>query len=480
MKIGKRPLDSTYAESIKPVRNQMRRYTYQSLLDAILVYLNIQSTGSRLKDLQRLPWVAERLAIWLFADKTYEYGSQIANEQDLKRLIDLAWNAADKGYGSGNPIKQIGLSVRQVFLPQIPYQQTLYAYSYGLQLYLIKKLPPNSKLRKFLNEKDEMAIEDYFEVALLYWTHSATSKPWFNEHFVSSLTNAFSTNIQERFIHSITHKLEDFQELCRARTIQIDEWFQPTYFYKTPCIWQSGAAVPFGPQTLRRYFDTLIADWIAESNRTDLRQDFDALVESYVAETLRRGQITFIGEKEIKQLVNGGRLVDFMIEDSSSVVLLEVKNKVLSQAVPASRDPLELVSSLKATVVKAQSQLADAESSLKLLAHYKNKTFHRVIVTSNDLWLSSAELLSDKEASSTKTWLLSLRELDMLTEVAKTKAWSVGEFFARFEENQKDSLSATFSIEAYLERMHLKPERLPSHIRKEVENLFGNIKTRLD
>ena len=83
VQIGKRPLDFTYAESIKPIRNRIRRYSYQSLLDAILVYLNMPSTSSGVKDLQRLPWVAERLAIWLFADKAFEYGSQIATGQDV-------------------------------------------------------------------------------------------------------------------------------------------------------------------------------------------------------------------------------------------------------------------------------------------------------------------------------------------------------------------------------------------------------------
>ena len=458
----------------------MRRYSYQSLLDAILVYLNMPSTSSGVKDLQRLPWVAERLAIWLFADKAFEYGSKIATEQDVKRLVDLAWNAADKGYGKGNPIKQLELFVRQAILPQAPYQQTLDAYAYGLQLYLIKKLPLNSKLRKFLDEKAGMPIEEFFEVALLYWAHSAASKPWYNEKFVSDLANVFSADTQMRLLKSITHRLEDFQELCSARTIQIDEWFQPTYFYKMPCIWHHGAAVPFGPQTLRRYFDTLIADWIAQTNRTDLRQDFDALVESYVAETLHRRQIAFTSEKDIKKLVKSGEVVDFLIEESDSVVLLEVKNKVLSQAVPASRDPLELASRLKATVVKAQSQLAAAEASLKLLSKCKNKKFYRLIVTSNDLWLSSAELLSDQETNNSKTWLLSLRELDMLTEIVVTKPLSIGAFFLSFEENQKNSLTATFSIEAYLERMCLKPERLSSHIRKVVENLFDKIQARLD
>ncbi len=479
MQIGKRPLDAMYAESIKPIRNQMRRYDYQSLLDVMLVYLNAPSTRSREKDLKRLPWVVERLAIWLFADKTYEYGAKIAGEQDLKRLIDLAWNAADKGYGKGQPIKQLGLFVRQAMLPQAPYQQTLDSHAYGLQIHLLKKLPANSNLREFLNAKAGMPIEDYFEVALLYWSHSTTAKPWFNEKFISDLEGAFSEETQIKFLKSITQRVEDFQELCRARTIQVDEWFQPTYFYKIPCIWHRGAAVPLGPQTLRRHFQALIADWIAESNRNDLRQDFDKLVETYVAETLCRGQLAFIKEAELKKLITVGQVSDFLVDEPRGVVLFEVKNKGLSQAVPASRDPLELASRLKATIVKAKSQLADTEKSLRLLPQYRDKNFYRIVVTSNDLWLSSAELLLSGEDNDSKTWLVSLQELDMLTEVVKSKTYSFSQIFADFEENQKSNLAATFSITAFLERLNLKPDTLPSHLLKEFDVLFEKINSRL-
>lgn len=479
MQIGKSPLDAIYANSIKPIRNQMRRYDYQSLLNAILIYLNVPSAGDRRKDLQRMPWVVERLAIWLFAEKAHEYGTQIANENDVRRLADLAWNAADKGYGSTQQIKQLGLFVRQAMLPQAPYQQVLDPHAYGLQLHLLKKLPANSKLRGFLNQKAGMPIEDYFEVALLYWNHSTTEKPWFNEKFIRDLAEAFSIERQMTFLNSIAIQVSELQKQCRGRTIQIDEWFQPTYFYRTPCIWHGGAAVSFGPPTLRRYFEALIADWIAESERGDLRQDFDKLIESYVADILNRAQVSFIREQEIRKLVISGRVIDFLVDEPHGVVLFEVKNKVLSQAVPASRDPLELAARLKATIVKAQMQLAETEKALRLIPQYRNKTFYRLIVTSNDLWLSSAEWLLSSEDSDSKTWLVSLRELDMLSEIVKAKAHSITDILAKFEENQKNNMSATYSIEAFLERLDIKPNKYPEHLLAEVDAVLDRIKSRL-
>lgn len=482
MQIGKYPRDKIYAESIKPIRNQMRRYSYQSLLDALLVYLNVQSTGDRQKDLQRLPWVVERLAIWLLADKAHEYGSQIAAEQDVKRLIDLAWRTADKLYGNGQPIKDLGLFVRQMMLPQAPYQQTLDSHALGLQLYLIRRLPTNSKLRRFLDEKAAMPIEEYFELAVLYWAHSISAKPWFNQQYIDALAILFPPAQQMKFIASFTSQLSALQHMCRERTIHVDEWFQPTCFYKTPCLYHEGAAVSFGSPTLRRYFEALISDWIAEFGSPDLRQNFDKLVEEYVAEALRRSQLNFITENDIKELVPTGQVVDFLIDEPDGIVLIEVKNKSLSQSIPASREPLELAARLKATIVKAQSQLANTEKALKLQPKYQNKIFYRIVVTNSDLWLSRAEWLltkNEEHISSSPTWLVSLRELDMLVEVIKTKPHTLTNILTRFSENQKNNLSATYSLEAFLERDKEKPRKIPSHLLQEVEMVFDKAKAKL-
>lgn len=141
MKIGRRPEDLAYANSIKPIRNRMRKYDYRSLLDAMLSYLNAPVSGDHVKDLGRLPWVVERLLIWLFGDHPREYGSITAEESDVRRLIDQAWSAADKGYAGAGPIQEIGLFVRQAFLPQIPYQKSLDTHAYAIQLFLVKRLP---------------------------------------------------------------------------------------------------------------------------------------------------------------------------------------------------------------------------------------------------------------------------------------------------------------------------------------------------
>lgn len=479
MQIGKRSGDATYAESIKPIRNRMRRYSYDSLLDAILVYLNAPPMDDKVKDLGRLPWVAERLAIWLFADHPREYGTQVAGEIDVRRLIDLAWTAADKGYRVSRPIKQLELFVRQAVLPQAPYQKSLDTHAYALQLHLLAGLPANSKLRIFLNEKAGMPIEDYFEIALLHWAHSTSDKPWFNEQYLRSLADVFPVSQQITLLRAVSMDVQGFQRQCSGRTIQLDEWFQPTYFFRTPCVVHGGAVIPFGRPTLRRHFESIVSDWLAEAGRDDLRQDFDRFVERYVAEILCRAKVSFLDEAALASLVGPGLVADFLVEDQHGVVLFEVKNKALSQAIPASREPLEVAARLKATVLKARGQLFRTEQALRRLPDYADKRFYRVVVTTTDLWLSCAELLTDDDGSTQRTWLASLEAMDQLAEVVQTTETSMSQVFALFEANQISGVTASSSLGTFLENTFKAGRKHPAHLVSHVSKVFEKIESKL-
>lgn len=479
--IGKSSQDMSYAESIKPIRNQMRKFYYESLFDQLLMYLNAPEESKKIKKLQRRPWVAEKLILWLLTDSknSYQYANRIASERDVINLINQAWDSNDLRTETDS-IKSIELFFRQLMLPQAPYQIGLDSHAYALQLHMLGKLAPNSNLRKFLDLKAGMPIEEYFKIALLYWTNSMAKIPWFNKQFLQVLAPVFPLDQQAVFLNSITSNLDDLQNIARNRTIKQNEWFQPTYFYKTPCVWREGASVPFGRPTFRRYFEALIGDWLEESASIQLRQDHDNLIENYVAETLERGQYKFLREAEIKKLVpSGAKVVDFLLEDDGSVLLVEVKNKGLTEVVPATQIVSELQSRLKATIIKGQDQLAKTESELLKTEKYRKSVFYRVIVTINELWIPSAELLVDNHLRDKSTWLISVRELDMLVEVAGKTNTSIVSLVAQYDANQKEAKKFRHSIEGFLEKIGCMPKHIPSHLLSVLDLAIENIQAKL-
>lgn len=184
MKVGTRPIDQAYAEAIKPIRNRMRTYRYDLLLDALLRYLNAPLTHDRVQDLKGLPWVAERLILWLLSDSPSQYHNKIVDEQSLKGLVDQAWNCTNKLYSKHIQIKSVKLFVRQAFLPQMPYQINLDSHAITFQLYIISRLSETSNLLNFLNQKAGMPIDLYFQMALVFGAQTNTNKPWFDFEFL--------------------------------------------------------------------------------------------------------------------------------------------------------------------------------------------------------------------------------------------------------------------------------------------------------
>jgi hypothetical protein len=480
VKIGASVADQEYASAIKKIRNEMRGFSYLSLLDGLLVYLNAPLLLNNTEAIGRLPWVAERLILWLLRDKSVMYKSATAKGSDIQKIIKLAWNDMDKVLNKGSVVKQIGLTVRRLMLSQVPYQNGLDTHALALQLYLVQRLPENSKLRVFLDQRAAMPINEYYELALVYWSHTLSSKPWFNAQFINQLAPVFSVQKQEIFWRSFTKSLNELQLICRETSIGVDEWFQPTYFYKTPCIAHQDAIVPIGRPTLRRYFESLAIDWVEESKREDLRQSYDQLVEQYVSESLKRAGVTFLTEDKLRKILpSAQKTSDFAIDDEEAVVLLEVKNKWLTSALPSTSNPYELKSKLKSTIIKARMQLENTEKALSDLRHYKNKKFFRVIVTTNNLWISNAEILLNQPGTDKFTWVVSLQELDLLLEITASKTKSVSSIFSDYESRQKNPTISTYSFGKYLDELDLKTDKLPEHLVKVVNTVFDKISSKL-
>lgn len=479
-KISASIADQEYASSIKKIRNQMRSFSYMSVLDGLLLYLNAPLLSNRTKVIKRLPWVAERLMLWLLRDEPLMYKSAAATARDIQKIINLAWSDTDKVLNKSPIIKQLSLFVRQHMLPQIPYQMELDTHAFALQLYLVQQLPENSKLRIFLDQRAGMPINDYYEMALIYWKNTLNAEPWFNANYINSLVPVFAIDKQEIFLNSLTSSINELQLICKNRSIEVDEWFQPTYFYKTPCITHQNAIIPIGRPTLRRYFESLAIDWVEESGRVDLRQSYDQLIEWYVNKSLKRAQLNFLTETQLKQLLSTAQqTTDFAIEDGGVVVLLEVKNKWLTSSLPSTSNPYYLKSKLKSTIVKGKMQLESTENALSSLPHYKNKKFFRVIVTTNDLWISNAELLLEESSMDRFTWLISLQELDMLCEIMMHKTKSLLCIFSEYELGQKNPMTSTYSFGKFLDGLKERPEKIPAHLLEVADALLNKIAGRL-
>jgi hypothetical protein len=483
LQLGKQPLDKLYAGLIEPILYRMRRYHYDSLLDALLKRLNQPQTSNGLiNDLQRLPWVVERLLILLLADKRSQYRYCFNGEIDDHSLDGLIFNAnqsVSSLYKYDIKIQTTSLFMRQAFLSQIPYQKNLDTHDFVLQLYFIAKLDLRSNLLKYLNKRAGMPVELYFQMALLFWTYTSTDAPWFNKSYIDSMLHIFPENELNVFLNSITSSVQDLNKKLSERTIELDEWFQPVIFYKTPCILFENTIIPFGRPTLRRYFENLIGDWLEEENGKCLR-DYDALIHDYVQDGLVRCQVDFLGESDINKLTNSkDRVCDYLIDEHDGFILVEVKNKSLTKKIPSSSHPVPITSKLDKTVVSGISQLDITFSRVSKLPRFKNRHYHRIIVTKNDLWLGNIDAFSSNLNDVDPIWLLTLSDMDHLVELVREKRATFCSFFEDLSARRKVPSESVFTASMLLEKHPYKFEQLPSHLLAEADKVIDVLKERI-
>lgn len=190
-------------DAIRPIRNRMRKFEYASVLNQISAYLQVDAGGND-NLAPRLPWVAERLALWTLRDKPHLYGRVPMQLADLIRCMNEAWNAMDTAIEwtrQGNPI---GLFVRSVLLAQAPHQTAVGFGAFARQINLLNRLDPASRLSRALEASVGMATNDYLQLAVFFWLRDeGRTHEVFERSYWQVLTNAFGPSNLHSFLKTI-------------------------------------------------------------------------------------------------------------------------------------------------------------------------------------------------------------------------------------------------------------------------------------
>jgi hypothetical protein len=348
---------------------------------------------------------------------------------------------------------------------------------FGRQLLILSKIEPSSKLKKSFDSHVKMPIDRYFEMAFILWSMNNTGAIIKQEIF-DNLREICGYDVADKFQRSIALPLHDVQTKMRKnRIIGIDEWFQPTILYKYPCVTTEMSVCSWGRPTIQRHLEHVVDDWLEDENDA-VRQHWERLFENYIGETLGRTGCQIYNEQEIKKIFDAkGKVCDFLLEEQESIVLVEVKCKLLTNRMPASNCPQTLKSRLKATVIKGINQLEEVEKSAKCHPQFKEKALYKIIVTSSELWLGKIDFLCmDIEKNiNIFPYIFSADDLDNLCELVRIGRTSFNAFFRDFDERNCAPETSLYSPSFLLHRQEYKLEYIPKHLDEPYELIIDKI-----
>lgn len=427
-------IDFDYSQAIKPVRNKMRKYSYESTFSILSAYISGYEHSGSDSLINSMPWIAERLLFWLLTDDPQMYGNKIMGMNDAKRLVREAWGV--NGKLRHHYIEDVNIFMRMISISQLFYQRAPCLDVFSRHILILSSIPDNSKIKTRLAAKFLMSADDFFKIAFSFYLACVVGD--FRGDIVGRFAILYGKDQVEKFIKVCSLEFSDARKFLREnRKIVADEWFQPSLLCQLPFVRKADRLFHMGAPTVARYFDTIVWEFLSRPENFDIKKHWEDAFCNYIGDSLRMAGFRVFGEDDIRKILsipNSGKVCDFLVEDVSSVVLFEVKHKNNNQNLPARASVRDLTSKLKATVVKGIEQLQDVFEVARNYDGFHGKAIYSVVVTSDDLMLGFSDFISGNDGLN--NFVLSANDVDKICELVRCNVTSLGDFFADLSARQ--------------------------------------------
>lgn len=455
----------TYADTIRPIRNRLRKFSYISVLGTLSQFIKAESTADDGK--VHAPWLAERVALWVLRDEPRMYGFETISQQELLECIDRAWKVADQAFTGFGPGRSFHLTLRSLLLPQIPHQREQELGPFARQIDLLNKLQPNSHLYRLFEYILGMPPMDFLGLATLFRGHSLEDiSKVIAADYRTELQGVFGKEAVERFYQTMFISREVTAE--QLGEVGPDEWFQPNLLYRSPfTLLDKQTWFFWGRCCLDRNLGYALSDIVGRSDNNGVRQTFEKLFEEYVGRSLSLTGLEILNEDRVRaRFAVEGRCCDFAVVDGSDVVLLEVKNKALTHTLPATGTARDYASKLSATVKKADEQLRNVETFVRQA--YPASAVHKVVITYGDLFAAETDQLfstsSDYFASNDPVYIFSVDHLDRLVEAVRLNNCRFASFFEDYTRRRSEPEKRLLLLSDLLNEEPYRAPKLPAHL----------------
>lgn len=355
--------------SVNYLRNRIREYSREALFDRCISKL--QNTGQR----RTFPvWSVLILLRW-----AYQFaGSKLI----IKELTDLKFNTLLSGITSLNDNHLMKfMKEDKLFKPflilyyqQFYLQRTVFKDDFTSQINLYTSTSGKYDIAQVFKQKTGLSILDFLKMTSFIWIHlkfdDASKNNFFYKNKIKPtlhnwLSNLTSPQAVEAFFKLITVNLSTINQWDLSSRNEIKNLeFQPlgiSAFTRNPLINYKGNLYLSHLGIFNYFADYFIYDYLRDDKFTT---EFGSRLEKYIEFSLKRTNIDYKTEKELKKLLpKGSNVVDFYLEKDN--IFIECKASDLQPYSSINPTDSQLVNSLKTSLIKAYfKQLQSVASAL--------------------------------------------------------------------------------------------------------------------
>jgi hypothetical protein len=416
--------ENTYYEGYKAIRNKIRKYHPDAILDQCFKYLRAP-TRDRLEYVKRHPWLIFLLVKWtLLDDDALAVGRPRPDNKEFIALVNQALALEDR-VRLPDEFDDLTLFLRSIAYQQFLYQRRASPVIVGRQLLYFADLSDEHYIAQTFQSLTGMHLRTFLMLsqALILAFADAPTRRFIDEKWFSPISSGFAADEVKLFLSLFATSRVEMRERLRALDTSIrerggqprnaSEYFEQSPFLERPLMRRHKTYECVDVHLLDACVGRFVYKRLRDHDTGTFMGHFGPLFEEYVRKAIVYMNLPFRQEKEVAALVrtkDKPSLIDFVVQDQGSRIFIDAKAVEMHYRSKVTHSMDELAKGLDSSLLKAIKQ---AHSTMRVLADLGidgdstvGSNDFLVVVTESELYISNGVVLASAVGTQTLDELL--------------------------------------------------------------------------
>lgn len=389
-----------YSIGISSIKEQLARYTHESVLNHSLEYLGMRVADDT-PEAGKMPWI---IMFMLKMAVLGEAGNKEISTKEFHRIANEIFHL--QSAAAALEVGSLELKLRAMILSQLLYQKTTTS---GMRELIVQ----GSILSRSDNYYDELfvrffglSLDSYLKIVMFIVTRLDKQQGGVVKMPISEILFYLSPGIPNTHILAFIRlasceadAIPSFMELHDLGGIYESEYFQETPFKYIPFLLEEGCLVAFNSKFCITALCAL-APAILKKEFPAFKDKFGNDMELRVGEILNGMNFDkVIVESELSTILRGqglkGKLVDFIVREEDRVTLIECKAIEPTDLMKCTADAKLLKGLLDSSYIKAIHQGQSVADGLSKIKDFYGCNYRLLVVTFGDHYVFGGKYISE-------------------------------------------------------------------------------------
>lgn len=391
------PAPGELDQAIRRIRNQLRKFSAQSIVQTALLEL-AHDYGTPSENLRAAPWHTLLLVKWALQDRMVY--TDVGPSISLAVLHELRQKVWDLAEFIPPPKNAMGL-MRTVLQQQLEFQRP-HGFGFLRWAALIGRRPPSDALAQRFRQTMGMAPSTYIDLAWVLYVNIVHGQRAIPDSFFQPFRAAYGEAVDQMlalFVRSVPALREELQRTVGTTPGGRNELMEFPWLRRFPFVrLQLEAITCWHPLVLARGLEDAVHLRLSDFGEQYTRP-FSRIFENYVIELATQAAPHAVSEDAYERaLGSDAPKVEALVQEDGCNILIEAKMALFADAVLVTDDPTTVYQKTK-RVDDAIEQGWKVSAALAQPAHPLHRERHEenylLVVTSRQLHLGGGSMLAE-------------------------------------------------------------------------------------